>query len=114
MTNVLGALFLGAAILVAGCAKPKPCACEVPRACCRGLVPQCAACEEGLTLEEWFKKTCADGETDAHYGGWDEAAQKTFDLEDEDRKKLRSRSRIFPQDDMYNNPVTRSNACSAG
>jgi len=89
ITNVLGALLLGAAILVAGCAKPKPCACEVPRACCRGLVPQCAACEEGLTLEEWFKKTCPDGETDAHYGGWDEAAQKdVWICEDEDRQSI--------------------------
>ena len=89
MTRALGAPLLGVAILRSGCAKPKPCVCEVPRVCCRGLVPQCAACEEGLTLEEWFKKTCPDGETDAHYGGWDEAAQKDVWLcEDEDRETI--------------------------
>ena len=99
MTNVLGALFLGAAILVAGCAKPKPCACEVPRACCRGLVPQCAACEEGLTLEEWFKKTCPDGETDAHYAVGMKRLKKTFGfVKTKIEKKFRSRSRIFLQD----------------
>ena len=25
---------------------------KVPKACCRGLVPQCLACEEGITEEE--------------------------------------------------------------
>ena len=89
LASALGTLLLGAAILVAGCAKPEPCVCEVPRACCRGLVPQCAACEEGLTLEAWFKKTCPDGETDAHYGGWDEAAQKALWIcEEEDRQSI--------------------------
>ena len=41
MTNALGALLLGAAILVAGCAKPKPCACEVPRAAGIGAAVRC-------------------------------------------------------------------------
>ena len=41
-----------------------------------GLVPQCKACEEGLSVEEWLVKTCPDGASDAHYGGWDEEAQK--------------------------------------
>ena len=68
---------------LAGCAKSQPCACEVPRACCRGLVPQCAACEEGLTLDAWLKKTCPDGETDAHYEGWDEETQKAVWVCDE-------------------------------
>jgi len=39
-------------------------------------VPQCAACAEGLTLEEWFAKICPEGADDAHYGGWDEKNEK--------------------------------------
>jgi hypothetical protein len=77
------------ALQLSGCAKPKPCDCEVPRACCRGLVPQCAACEEGLTLEAWLKKTCPNGDTDAHYGGWDEATQKAIWIcENKAREKI--------------------------
>ncbi|MDP6398709.1 MAG: hypothetical protein QGF79_06840 [Arenicellales bacterium] len=76
--TILMALLLATAGQLTGCAKSEPCACEVPRACCRGLVPQCAACEEGLTLDAWLKKTCPGGETDAHYGGWDEATQKAI------------------------------------
>jgi len=64
--------------LISGCQKEDPCNCEVPRACCRGLVPECAACEEGLTVEAWLKKTCPNGEKDAYYGGWDETNQKSI------------------------------------
>ena len=46
-------------------------------------MPQCAACEEGLTLDAWLKKTCPDGETDAHYEGWDEETQKAIWVCDE-------------------------------
>ena len=63
-------------LFMSGCAKPESCDCQVPRACCRGLVSQCKACEEGLSVEEWLAKTCPDGANDAHYGGWDEEAQK--------------------------------------
>ena len=59
-------------LMLGGCQKEDPCNCEVPRACCRGLVPECAACEEGLTVEDWLKKTCPNGENDAYYGGWDD------------------------------------------
>ena len=65
-------------LMLGGCQKEDPCNCEVPRACCRGLVPECAACEEGLTVEDWLKKTCPNGENDAYYGGWDEANQKSI------------------------------------
>ena len=41
------------------------------RACCRGLVPQCAACEAGMTLENWLNETCPNGETDVYYNDWD-------------------------------------------
>ena len=81
--TILMVLLVVMAGQLAGCAKPQPCACEVPRACCRGLVPQCAACEEGLTLDAWLKKTCPDGETDAHYEGWDEETQKAIWVCDE-------------------------------
>ena len=27
---------------------------NVPRACCRGLVPECLACEEGVSVEAWL------------------------------------------------------------
>ncbi len=63
-------------LLTSGCIKNNSCACDIPRACCRGLVPQCAACAEGLTLEEWFAKICPEGADDAHYGGWDEKNEK--------------------------------------
>jgi len=63
-------------LFISGCAKPESCDCQIPRACCRGLVPQCKACEEGLSVEEWLAKTCPDGANDAHYGGWDEDTQK--------------------------------------
>ena len=29
---------------------------KAPRACCRGLVPQCLACEKGITEEEWLEE----------------------------------------------------------
>jgi len=41
-------------------------------------VPECAACEMDLDLEEWFNQTCPNGEKDAHYGGWDEINQKSI------------------------------------
>ena len=28
---------------------------KAPRACCRGLVPKCLACEAGVTEEEWLE-----------------------------------------------------------
>lgn len=28
---------------------------KAPRACCRGLVPKCLACEKGVTEEEWLE-----------------------------------------------------------
>jgi len=87
--TIVPVIVVAIALQLSGCAKPKPCDCEVPRACCRGLVPQCAACEEGLSLDEWFKKTCPDGETDAHYGGWDEETQKAvWVCGDGDRQKI--------------------------
>ena len=27
---------------------------NTPRACCRGLVPECLACEEGISVEAWL------------------------------------------------------------
>jgi len=47
------------------------------RACCRGLVLECAACEEGLTIDQWLSKTCPNGENNAFYGGWDASKKKT-------------------------------------
>lgn len=29
---------------------------KTPRACCRGLVPKCLACEQGVTEEEWLEE----------------------------------------------------------
>jgi len=46
------------------------------RACCRGLVLECAACEEGLTIDQWLSKTCPNGENNAFYGGWDASKNK--------------------------------------
>ncbi len=43
------------------------------RACCRGLVAECAACEAGLSVEQWLAKTCPNGENSAFYGGWDDS-----------------------------------------
>jgi len=52
-------------------------------------VPQCKACEEGLSVEEWLVKTCPDGANDAHYGGWDEETQKEIWIcEGAPRKKI--------------------------
>lgn len=76
-------------IFLAGCATTEPCQCELPRACCRGLVPECAACEEGLSVEDWLEKTCPNGENDAYYGGWDEAENKAVWIcESAERQKI--------------------------
>ncbi len=58
------------ALSLVGCSSPSATS-GTDRACCRGLVPQCAACEAGMTLENWLKETCPNGETDAYYNGWD-------------------------------------------
>ena len=77
-------------MLITGCAGSESCNCEAPRGCCRGLVPECAACEMGLDLEEWFNRTCPNGEKDAHYGGWDDINQKSIWIcDDSDRQQLR-------------------------
>jgi len=57
------------ALSLGGCSSPSATA-GADRACCRGLVPQCAACEAGMTLENWLKETCPNGENDAYYNGW--------------------------------------------
>ncbi|MDC1072063.1 hypothetical protein OAR43_02460 [Gammaproteobacteria bacterium] len=63
------------ALSLGGCSSPSATA-GADRACCRGLVPQCAACEAGMTLENWLKETCPNGETDAYYNGWDASSNK--------------------------------------
>ncbi len=78
MSRVLAGSLVFFSVMLPGCAGSKSCNCEIPRACCRGLVPECAACEMGLDLEEWFKVICPNGEKDAHYGGWDEIDQKSI------------------------------------
>jgi hypothetical protein len=52
-------------------------------------VPQCKACEEGLSVEQWLARTCPDGANDAHYGGWDEETKKEIWIcEDASREKI--------------------------
>jgi hypothetical protein len=76
-------------LFMSGFTQPNLCACEIPRACCRGLVPQCKACEEGLSVEQWLARTCPDGANDAHYGGWDEETKKEIWIcEDASREKI--------------------------
>ena len=60
---------------LSGCSNAGSTSAGTDRACCRGLVPECAACEEGLSLGEWLEKTCPNGENNAFYGGWDAAKQ---------------------------------------
>lgn len=52
-------------------------------------MPECAACEMGVDLEEWFNRTCPNGEKDAHYGGWDEINQKSIWIcDNSERQKI--------------------------
>ena len=45
--------------------------CE-PVSCCAALIPECKACEAGMTEEEWIKDTCGKNAIDAEYYGWNE------------------------------------------
>ena len=52
-------------------------------------MPECASCEMGVDLEEWFNRTCPNGEKDAHYGGWDEINQKSIWIcDNSERQKI--------------------------
>ena len=45
---------------------------EPPIACCAALMPECEACKDGCTVEEWLVKTCGINATDAEYAYWDD------------------------------------------
>ena len=44
---------------------------EPPVQCCMALTPQCMACGEGISEDEWIKDTCGPNAVDAEYAGWD-------------------------------------------
>ena len=89
MSRVLTGSLLFFSMLISGCAGSKSCNCETPRVCCRGLVPECAACEMGVDLEEWFNRTCPNGEKDAHYGGREEINKKSIWIcDNSERQKI--------------------------
>ena len=45
---------------------------EPPLYCCQALIPQCMACEDGISEDEWIKKTCGENAIDAEYYGWNQ------------------------------------------
>ncbi len=47
-----------------------PCCQE--RVCCQALIPECMACQDSCSIDEWLVKTCGDNAVDAEYAGWDE------------------------------------------
>ena len=45
---------------------------EPPIACCAALMPECEACKDGCTVDEWMLKTCGENAIGVEYGYWDE------------------------------------------
>ena len=45
---------------------------EPPAYCCHALIPECMACGEGMSEDEWIKKTCGINAIDAEYYGWNQ------------------------------------------
>ena len=42
-----------------------------PPACCMAMIPQCMACQEGVSPDVWIEQTCGPDAIDAEYAGWD-------------------------------------------
>ncbi len=45
---------------------------EPPIACCAALTPECEACNDGCTVDEWMVKTCGENAIGVEYGYWDD------------------------------------------
>ena len=43
---------------------------EPPIACCMALIPECMACGEGISTDEWIEDTCGPNAVDVEYAGW--------------------------------------------
>ena len=64
------------AVIVAtlmGCEQPTSTSgIEPPPACCAAMMPECMACKEGISEDEWLKQTCGENAIGAEYAYWDE------------------------------------------
>ena len=45
---------------------------EPPVYCCAAMMPECMACKEGISEDEWLKQTCGENAIGAEYAYWDE------------------------------------------
>ena len=47
-----------------------------PVNCCQALIPECMACADSCTVDEWIEKTCGSNAIGVEYAGWDEASNE--------------------------------------
>ena len=45
---------------------------EPPVMCCMAFMPECMACKEGISTDEWIENTCGPNAIDVEYSHWDE------------------------------------------
>ena len=75
---ILGFLIAVVLVLMVGCDRAEttggvvetPCCQE--RVCCQAMIPQCMACQDSCSIDEWLVKTCGENAVGAEYAGWDE------------------------------------------
>ena len=75
---VLGFLIAFVAfMMLSGCEQPQAISgVEPERQCCMALIPECMACADSCTVDEWIEKTCGSNAIGAEYAGWDEASNE--------------------------------------
>lgn len=43
-----------------------------PPVCCAAMMPECMACKEGISEDEWIEDTCGPNAISVEYSHWDE------------------------------------------
>ena len=72
---ILGFIIAAMLVMLLGC-KPAETSGGIsyppPPPCCAAMIPECMACQEGISVCEWEENTCGPIAIDAEYYDWDE------------------------------------------